>query len=125
MLILKCSELFDKDETIVKINVPDDHEITVCGDVHGQFYDMLNIFAINGNPSESNPYLFNGDFVDRGSWCVEVMMTLLAWKVLYPNHFFLNRGNHESRNLNKMYGFENEVKHKYDNKTFELFVELF
>jgi len=52
-------------------------------------------------------------------------MTMLAWKVLYPNHFHMSRGNHESKNLNKMYGFENEVKHKYDNKTYELFSDLF
>mmetsp|Transcript_38715 Transcript_38715/g.28588 ORF Transcript_38715/g.28588 Transcript_38715/m.28588 type:complete len:151 (-) Transcript_38715:227-679(-) len=49
----------------------------------------------------------------------------MAWKVLYPKHFFMSRGNHESKNLNKMYGFENEVKHKYDMKTYELFSEMF
>ncbi len=69
-------------------------EFTVCGDVHGQFYDLLNIFKINGNPSTNNPYLFNGDFVDRGSFSVEVIVTLLAWKLALPNSFFLSRGNH-------------------------------
>jgi serine/threonine-protein phosphatase 5 len=97
----------------------------VCGDVHGQYYDLLNIFKINGNPSKTNRYLFNGDFIDRGSFSVEVIICLLAWKALYPEHFFMSRGNHESRNLNKMYGFEGEVKHKYDIKTYELFSELF
>jgi serine/threonine-protein phosphatase 5 len=58
---------------------------------------MLNIFAINGNPSKTNPYLFNGDFVDRGSFSVEVIITLIAWKVCLPSHFFLNRGNHETK----------------------------
>lgn len=86
---------------------------------------MLNIFSINGNPSETNPYLFNGDFIDRGSFSVEVIVTLLAWKALLPNHMFMARGNHESKNLNKMYGFEGEVKHKYDVKTYDLFSEVF
>ena len=103
LIILKCRDLFEKDQSLVHITVPDDKEVTVCGDIHGQFYDLLNIFKINGNPSEDNPYLFNGDFIDRGSFAVEVIMTLLSWKVCYPKHFFMSRGNHESKNLNKMY----------------------
>ena len=125
MIILKCRDIFEKDQSLVHINVPEDREITVCGDIHGQFYDLLNIFAINGNPSETNPYLFNGDFIDRGSFSVEVVLTLLAWKAAYPKHMFMSRGNHESRNLNKLYGFEGEVKKKYDVKLYELFSELF
>jgi serine/threonine-protein phosphatase 5 len=85
----------------------------------------MNIFKLNGNPSEDNPYLFNGDFIDRGSFSVEVIMTLLAWKVCYPQHFFMSRGNHESKNLSKLYGFEGEVRHKYDPKTYDLFMEMF
>ena len=85
----------------------------------------MNIFKINGNPSETNPYLFNGDFIDRGSFSVEVIITLLAWKAAYPKHIFMSRGNHESKNLNKLYGFEGEVKKKYDVKMYDLFSELF
>jgi serine/threonine-protein phosphatase 5 len=125
MIILKARELFKKEKSLVDITRKDDEHITVCGDIHGQYYDMLNIFEINGIPSKENPYLFNGDFVDRGSFSVEVIMTLLAWKVCYPNHFFMNRGNHETKNLNKLYGFEGEVKHKYDTKTYDLFNDLF
>ena len=103
------------------MHLDDLEEITVCGDVHGQYYDLLNIFTINGNPSEENPYIFNGDFIDRGSFSVEVIITLLAWKVCYPQHFFMSRGNHEAKQLNKMYGFEGEVKAKYDVKTYDFF----
>ncbi|KAJ0399036.1 hypothetical protein P43SY_006907 [Pythium insidiosum] len=102
-----------------------DAHITVCGDTHGQFYDVCNIFALNGMPSESNPYLFNGDFVDRGSFSFEVVMTLFAMKLVYPNHVHLLRGNHESKNMNKIYGFEGEVKHKYDETVMGLFTEVF
>ena len=85
-------------------------KITVCGDTHGQFYDLANIFKINGLPSEENPYLFNGDFVDRGSFSAETVITLLAFKIVFPNHFFLSRGNHETKAMNKVYGFEGEIK---------------
>ena len=97
----------------------------ICGDIHGQFYDLLKIFNEFGFPSETNPYLFNGDFVDRGSFSVECIITLLCFKLLYPKHFYLARGNHESRNLNKVYGFEQEVITKYDSTVYESFIRLF
>ena len=98
----------------------------VCGDTHGQFYDLLNIFEnVRGWPAPNNPYLFNGDYVDRGSFSVEVVTTLFAYKLLYPNSFFLSRGNHEGKQMNKMYGFEGEVKHKYDESVMTLFTETF
>ena len=103
------------------VEIDKEKEFTVCGDVHGQYYDFLNIFKINGNPSEDNPYLFNGDFVDRGSFSVEIVLVLFAFKLYNPKCMHLTRGNHESKNLNKLYGFEGEVKHKYDDKVFELF----
>mmetsp|Transcript_21885 Transcript_21885/g.70470 ORF Transcript_21885/g.70470 Transcript_21885/m.70470 type:complete len:507 (+) Transcript_21885:76-1596(+) len=99
--------------------------ITVCGDTHGQYYDLLNIFKLNGLPSETNPYVFNGDFVDRGSFSVENVLTLFAFKLLYPAHVHLTRGNHETINMNKIYGFEGEVKHKYDDTVMALFTEVF
>jgi len=102
-----------------------DEIITVCGDIHGQFYDLMNIFAINGYPSDVNQYLFNGDFVDRGSFSCEVIITLFAFKVLYPNQFFMSRGNHESRSLHKLYGFEGEVLSKYGDLAYKMFCEIF
>ncbi|KFZ49197.1 Serine/threonine-protein phosphatase 5, partial [Antrostomus carolinensis] len=100
-------------------------KVTVCGDTHGQYYDLLNIFELNGLPSESNPYIFNGDFVDRGSFSVEVILTLFGFKLLYPDHFHLLRGNHETDNMNQIYGFEGEVKAKYTAQMFALFSEVF
>jgi len=69
--------------------------------------------------------LFNGDFVDRGSFSVEVILCLIAWKVCYPDHFHMTRGNHETKNMNKLYGFEGEVTAKYDATTFEIFSNIF
>ena len=116
---------YKKQPTLIDVTIPDGSYITVCGDVHGQFYDLLNIFSVNGFPSPTNPYMFNGDFVDRGSFSVEVIVTLLSWNLLYPGSFFLNRGNHEAPQMNSLYGFQGEVKAKYDSDMYSLFNELF
>eukprot|EP00303_Exanthemachrysis_gayraliae_P008176 CAMPEP_0206010504 /NCGR_PEP_ID=MMETSP1464-20131121/11770_1 /ASSEMBLY_ACC=CAM_ASM_001124 /TAXON_ID=119497 /ORGANISM="Exanthemachrysis gayraliae, Strain RCC1523" /LENGTH=487 /DNA_ID=CAMNT_0053384131 /DNA_START=1 /DNA_END=1464 /DNA_ORIENTATION=+ len=105
--------------------VPAGTSFSVCGDTHGQYYDLLNIFAINGWPGTENPYLFNGDFVDRGSFSLEVVLLLLALKCALPGHLHLTRGNHESKTMNKMYGFEGEVKHKYSEQCMAFFSEVF
>jgi serine/threonine-protein phosphatase 5 len=76
---------------------PVNPHFTVCGDTHGQFFDLLNIFSIGGFPSESNPYLFNGDFVDRGSFSVENVVTLMAIKLSCPSAVHMLRGNHETK----------------------------
>eukprot|EP00923_Selenidium_pygospionis_P058046 GHVN01101831.1.p1 GENE.GHVN01101831.1~~GHVN01101831.1.p1 ORF type:complete len:489 (+),score=43.94 GHVN01101831.1:132-1598(+) len=125
MIVLDMIKLLSTHKTLSRIHVPEGEEFTVCGDVHGQFYDLMNIFTLNGPPSESNPYLFNGDFVDRGSFSVECIIALFASKLLYPNHVHLARGNHETCNMNKLYGFEGEVTTKYDSKLYSLFCEAF
>ncbi|CAG5130523.1 unnamed protein product [Candidula unifasciata] len=124
-ILIQAKKIFSQQESLVYIDVPNKSKFTICGDIHGQFYDLLNIFKMNGKPSEENPYLFNGDFVDRGSFSVECIMTLLSYKLLYPNHFFMARGNHESLTMNQMYGFEGEVKSKYSLQLCELFTEVF
>ena len=63
--------------------------------------------------------------MDRGSFSVECIFTLFGFKLLFPNHFFMSRGNHESENMNKMYGFEGEVKAKYSSTMVELFTEVY
>ncbi|KAK3237861.1 hypothetical protein CYMTET_52091 [Cymbomonas tetramitiformis] len=124
-ILLQVKEVFKVLPTLMDIEIPQGTHFTVCGDVHGQYYDLLNIFEMNGFPSEDNPYLFNGDFVDRGSFSVEVIFTLFAIKVWCPKAIYLHRGNHESRNMNKIYGFEGEVKAKFNETMAELFSEIF
>ena len=111
--------------TVVSINVPKGGHITICGDVHGQFQDMMKIFTLNGLPSETNPYLFNGDFVDRGSFSVEVILTLFSLKAAFPHHVHLARGNHETRSINSRNGFLHELSQKYGTDLYSLFCEVF
>ncbi|KAJ0790794.1 Serine/threonine-protein phosphatase 5 [Helianthus annuus] len=124
-IVLRTREILMALPSLVDVNVPNGKHFTVCGDVHGQFYDLLNIFELNGLPSADNPYLFNGDFVDRGSFSVEVILTLFAFKCMSPSAIHLSRGNHESKSMNKIYGFEGEVRSKLSDKFVELFAEVF
>ncbi|KPP62546.1 hypothetical protein Z043_119264 [Scleropages formosus] len=124
-ILVQVKEVLSKLPSLVEITLKEAEKITICGDTHGQYYDLLNIFELNGLPSPTNPYLFNGDFVDRGSFSVEVIFTLFGFKLLYPDSFHLLRGNHETDNMNQMYGFEGEVKAKYTAQMFQLFSEVF
>jgi len=100
--------------TLVTTTVNVDERLTVCGDTHGQLADLFSIFTINGTPSPTNRYIFNGDFVDRGDCGVEVVLTLMAWQLVFPNACMLNRGNHEERSQNETAGFMSEVFSKYN-----------
>ena len=106
--------LAEQKEALIDVNLPKGKNITIVGDIHGQFYDLLHIFEINGYPSENNLYLFNGDFVDRGLFGLECLTTLIAFKILYPDYFFMARGNHEDKDINDRYGFRIEIIRKYE-----------
>ncbi|AQZ10874.1 PPT1 (YGR123C) [Zygosaccharomyces parabailii] len=126
-IVSHADRLFRDESTVVELsNIKTPAStISVCGDTHGQFYDVLNIFRKFGKVSSGHSYLFNGDFVDRGSWSCEVALLFYSLKIVYPHHFFLNRGNHESNNMNKIYGFEDECKYKYSQRIFEMFSQSF
>eukprot|EP00753_Platysulcus_tardus_P018617 PLAT6971.1.p1 GENE.PLAT6971.1~~PLAT6971.1.p1 ORF type:complete len:894 (+),score=532.56 PLAT6971.1:35-2716(+) len=99
--------------TLVELSLPEGVKLTVIGDLHGQLPDLFTIFTINGLPSDSNWYLFNGDFVDRGDCGMEISMLLFCFKLLFPDYVHINRGNHECRTQNSWMGFEAEILGKY------------
>lgn len=117
--------LFRKDPTMVEFHIAPANHITIIGDLHGQLDDLLLILRENGLPSESNPYLFNGDFVDRGDRGVEIAVIIYLFKLLYPRHVLLNRGNHEENSITQVFGFMKECEVKYDRFVYDLFCESF
>ncbi|KAH8683055.1 serine/threonine-protein phosphatase-like protein 5 [Tricladium varicosporioides] len=124
-IVLAVKKIVYDEATMVEMEIPQDATMTVCGDTHGQYFDLMELFRLNGFPTEKHYYLFNGDFVDRGSWSTEIALLLYAYKWLRPSSFFINRGNHETDDMNRVYGFEGECKAKYNERTFKLFSESF
>jgi len=111
-LCAKAREILIEESNVQRVDSP----VTVCGDIHGQFYDLKELFKVGGFVPDTN-YLFLGDFVDRGFYSVETFLLLLALKVRYPDRITLIRGNHESRQITQVYGFYDECVRKYGSVT--------
>jgi hypothetical protein len=109
-LLKKSSEIMGQEANTLILRTP----ITVCGDIHGQFYDLLELFSVGGKPPEQN-FLFLGDYVDRGQYSLEVIALLFSLSIRYPDHVYLLRGNHEFERVNSIYGFKVEVEEQLGN----------
>lgn len=111
---------------IQRLNLSGHQKLTVVGDLHGQISDLFHVFDEVGLPNENNKYCFNGDFVDRGKNGIEIVCILFSLYIAWgPDIICLNRGNHEDQAVCSMYGFEMEVKEKYDDLLYEMFTEVF
>nr|AAA75081.1 PPX homolog [Paramecium tetraurelia] len=108
ILCNKAKDILNNEDNVIRVEAP----VAICGDIHGQFYDLMEVFKVGGDVPETN-YLFLGDFVDRGYNSVETFLLLLALKVRYPDQITLIRGNHESRQITQVYGFYDECLREY------------
>jgi len=119
-LCMRSRDVFMQQPILLELECP----LKVCGDVHGQYSDVLRLFECGGSPPEAN-YLFLGDYVDRGKQSLETICLLLAYKVKYPENFFLLRGNHECASINRIYGFYDECKRRYSIRLWKTFTDCF
>ena len=119
-LIDKSLPIIKEQKMLVELEAP----LHVCGDIHGQYYDLLRIFEHCGYPGEYN-YLFLGDYVDRGKQSLETVCLLLCYKIKFPEKVTLLRGNHESSVTNRIYGFYDECKRRYNVRIWRSFTDLF
>ena len=119
-LCIKSMEIFMQESSFLELTAP----IIICGDIHGQYRDLIRLFDFGGSPQKKQ-YLFLGDYVDRGKNSIECISLLLAYKVKYPKNIYLLRGNHESEMINRTYGFFDECRRRYNLRTWKIFSDCF
>lgn len=124
-ILHKSRSIFLSQPTLLRLSPP----VKIVGDIHGQYDDLLRIFNSCGYPPYTN-YLFLGDYVDRGHKSLETILLLLCFKIKYPENFFMLRGNHESANITKIYGFYDECKRRLlylssTHKLWKVFIDVF
>jgi len=119
-IIQSTSALFNEEPNLLRLRDP----ISVCGDVHGQFFDLIRLMETAGDPRKTK-YLFLGDYVDRGQFSTEVVFYLFAHKIMYHRTFFMIRGNHECRHLTQFFNFRDECLYKYDIEIYDAVMSAF
>ena len=112
--------IFQQTKPLVRVEAP----VTICGDTHGQYSDLLRILEIGGMPPATQ-YLFLGDYVDRAEQSVEVVMLMFCLKIQNPDSFHMLRGNHECSSINRIYGFYDECKRRYSVKVWRTICDAF
>jgi serine/threonine-protein phosphatase 2B catalytic subunit len=120
LLTKETAKLFNKEPNLLVLTDP----ITVCGDVHGQFFDLLRLMEAGGDPADTQ-YLFLGDYVDRGCFSTECCFFLFAHKITYGDSFFMIRGNHECRHLTSFFNFKDECIYKYNVELYNAIMDCF
>ncbi|EGR29243.1 ser thr protein phosphatase family protein, putative [Ichthyophthirius multifiliis] len=119
-LVAQCNKIMRSEGNLLSVQDP----VTVIGDIHGQYYDLLKILEIGGS-LDNTKYLFLGDFVDRGSFSIEVLILLYAIKINFPETIYFLRGNHECRQMTSFFNFRDECKYKYDQEIYDLLMDSF
>ncbi|CUG86128.1 serine-threonine protein phosphatase, putative [Bodo saltans] len=119
-IVIDATKLLAIRPVVAYVQTPTDGEVVIVGDLHGQLKDLLHIVSLHGKPGPQKIFIFNGDFVDRGPYGVEILLYIYVLLCSYPNYVYLNRGNHEDLKTNCEYGFQEELLSKYDDDSKDL-----